>query len=119
MNIPRFYPESDKGEVYGLPGVKWQQRGYYFDAHGGYVSGDPDREREVMEINTTLAAPTITPEAAEALRARLAAITAPVVEPVVADHADDSDELLKQQLAIYDEPWRGRKAALAFLERGR
>jgi hypothetical protein len=115
---PRFYPESDKAEVYGLPGVRWQQRGYYFTDSGRYVAGDPDKDRELDEINGQLADPKLAPEAQAALRARKEKLmtAAPPMPPE--DQTAKSDELLKKQLEIYGEKWTTRKAALKFLQQG-
>ena len=112
--------ERPYAEVYGTPGVKFQQSGRYFRQDGALVNGNPDRDREMREIKQALANPDTTPEAAEALRDRLEVIkvdAAPAPEPE--DAGEQSDDQLKALLKTYGEPWTGRKAALRFLERGR
>jgi len=79
----RFFPESDHAQVFGIPGVYWQQRGNYFTRDGRYVPGDPDREREIGEIETQLTDPKLPSEVREALRKRLAEMKAAEPEPVV------------------------------------
>jgi hypothetical protein len=112
-------PNHPYGEVYGVPGVRFQQNGRYFRSDGTLLDGDPDRDREVRQIEEKLSDPETAPEAAELLRARKEAIGAAVVAaPAAPPAGEQSDEALKAILGTYGEAWSGRKAALRFLERG-
>lgn len=62
------------GQVYGLPGVQWQQDGCYFRRDGSPVSGDPDREAELRGLRGVLADQAATFEQREAATERLKAI---------------------------------------------
>lgn len=120
----RFHPDRPHAQVFGVPGVQWQQHGAYFRLDGSLVEGDPDRDREIREIKAVLADPRADPELRIAMRDRLAEIDRP--EPVSEPEDDDdtpsddmrlaSNKALKAQLAIYGEEWKGVAHARKFLE---
>jgi len=121
--MPLFNPDRPYAEVYGTPGVKWQQGGSYFRMDGLHVTGDPDRERELREIRERIGDPDIEPEVREGYRERLREMTAAPPPLVIADKRVGSDDMrlaenrrLKAQMEIYSEPWQGVDHAKQFLE---
>lgn len=116
-----FDPDRPHAQVYGTPGVQWQQDGRYWRRDGSPVDGDPDRERELREIKTRLTEPDLEPEVREALRERVAMMAAaPAIAPQPPVQGDDmrlaANKALKVQLEVYGEPWQGVAHARRFLE---
>lgn len=142
----RFDPDKPHAQVYGVPGVSFQQSGKYFRRDGSLVDGDPDRDRELREIKSKIGDASLEPEVREAMRDRLVALgassdavvapvpefaavasmvaaAAEVAEPVAKPSALPSDDMrraenkaLKAQMEIYSEPWVSVAHARAFLE---
>jgi hypothetical protein len=77
----RFRPDQPHAQVYGLPGVQWQQHGRYYRHNGELVDGDPDRERQIADMEQQLTDPKLPVEVREHYRKRLAALREPVAEP--------------------------------------
>lgn len=118
-------------QVYGLPGVQWQQDGQYFRRDGSVVDADPDREIELRGLRSVIADPAATLEdrenAAERLRAIGGARAAAAAEATreVEQEAQPKggrptqaaeEARLRAQLDIYGEPWQSVAAARRFLE---
>ena len=124
----RFNPERAYAEVFGIPGVSYQQNGCYFRRDGVFVEGDPDRERELTELKTKIADPELAEEVRDGLRERLGfiqdkpvAVSAPLprVEAVGKPPSDDmrlaENKALKAQMEIYGQAWTGVSDARRYL----
>jgi hypothetical protein len=127
--MPHFDPDKPHAQVYGTPGVYWQQFGNYFRLDGAHVPGDPDRDRELKEIEASIGDPKIEPEVRASMRKRLESIkaslaeeAAPVEVAAVTDSIPSDDmrraenKALKAQMEIYGEIWQGVAHARKFLE---
>ena len=116
----RFYPESDAAQVFGVPGVYWQQRGHYFTRDGRHVPGDPDRDREMAEIRAKLEDPATPLEVREGYRRRLATLEVPPLEPEPEPVKEDmrlaENKRLKAMVEQYGGEWKGAAHARLFLE---
>ena len=84
-------------EVIGIPGVKWEQAGRYYTAHGVFVMSD----------DAGASAPVSSPAAVPAVAKPLA--------PETGDFARMSNDQLRAQLAIYGGTWTNRADAIKTL----
>jgi hypothetical protein len=95
-----FDPHQPHGIVIGEPGVAFQQNGQWFRKDGSPVESEPE-----PAVAVTVDDP---PDG----RLRKDGMTED-------DLRRPENQALKTQLDLYGEPWTTRKAAQAFLERGR
>lgn len=106
----RFDPSQPADQVFGLPGVAWSQAGRCFDPHGRHVTwrremvtDDLGEQREVVIVERVEGEPEPEPEV--------------VFRPRPDDprSGDMHWTALKTKLAMFDEPYTTKEAALAFL----
>jgi hypothetical protein len=122
----RFYPEADAAQVYGIPGVYWQQHGRYFTRDGQLVEGDPDLDRGIRELKATIADPETPLSDKPELRHQLEEMESRrtsvvrIPEPAAAVAKDDmrvrENKHLKALMEQYGEPWVSVEHAKKWLE---
>jgi hypothetical protein len=108
----RFDPSQPADQVFGVPGVAWAQLGRCFNLQGHEVTwhretlvADDGDQREVVIVDMVMPAEA-EPE------------SEPEQRPPEYRHHNAGEmhwTALKAQLAMYDEPYTTKEAALAFL----
>lgn len=106
----RFDPSQPADQVFGVPGVVWAQHGRCYDLQGREVTW----HRELLTEDGDSAP-------REIIIVERVVVTEPVPElpPRPDTRPDNSGELhwtaLRAKLAMFDEPYTSKEAALAFL----